>query len=397
MSQQLIVRSVDLLRLRDDGYHLEFRGGVLLVHDVPYVGPSRTVLRGTLVTDLELAGDATVQPSNHVAYFIGQTPSDANGAALSSALIGSAPAMVGEVQVDHTMSKKPQTDDHRFRDYHHKIETYVALISGHTQAIEPGATARTYPVITPDEDDDLPFEYLDTATIRSGLTDTTYKLRTGPVAIIGLGGTGGYVLDLLAKTPVEAIHLYDGDRYVQHNAFRSPGAAPRELLATVPQKVDYFAAVYGNMRKRIVSHDTFVTEHNIEELRGMSFVFLTLDDGPARKLLVDKLEEFGVSFIDVGLGVENVDGSLLGQVRTTLSTPAQGDHVHTNHRVPFGNVDGVNDDYRRNIQLADLNMLNAALAVIKWKKHVGFYADLEHEHHSVYVTSGNTMINEDQA
>ncbi len=397
MSRQLIGRSRDLLRLREDGYHLELRGGVLLVHDVPYVGPDGAVYQGTLVTDLELAADATVPPTNHVAYFIGQTPSDANGTALSSALIGSAPTMVGQVQVDHTMSKKPHGDEQRYRDYHHKVETYVALISMHAQNIHPLATARTYPVIGPDEDDDSPFEYLDTATIRNRLTETTNKLKTGPVGVIGLGGTGGYVLDLLAKTPVDEIHLYDGDRYVQHNAFRSPGAPPRDLLATVPQKVDYFAGLYSNMRKRIIPHDMFIAEESVDELRGMSFVFLTLDHGPARKLIVDKLEEFGAPFVDVGLGVEEVEGSLLGQVRTTLSTPDQRDHVHANHRIPFGKIDGVNDDYRRNIQIADLNMLNAALAVIKWKKQIGFYADLEHEHHSLYVTSGNTMINEDQA
>ena len=31
------------------------------------------------------------------------------------------------------------------------------------------------------------------------------------------------------------------------------------------------------------------------------------------------------------------------------------------------------DDYNRNIQIADLNALNAAFAVIKWKKLFGFY------------------------
>ena len=34
----------------------------------------------------------------------------------------------------------------------------------------------------------------------------------------------------------------------------------------------------------------------------MSFVFMCLE-GPARKLIVDKLEEFGLACIDVGMGV----------------------------------------------------------------------------------------------
>jgi hypothetical protein len=40
------------------------------------------------------------------------------------------------------------------------------------------------------------------------------KLELGKIAIIGLGGTGSYVLDLAAKTPVKEIHLFDGDKFL---------------------------------------------------------------------------------------------------------------------------------------------------------------------------------------
>ena len=53
------------------------------------------------------------------------------------------------------------------------------------------------------------------------------------------------------------------------------------------------------------------------------------------------------------------------------------------------------DEYHQNIQLADLNALNGALAVVRWKKHCGFYHDLDHEHHSTYVIDGNQIVNED--
>jgi len=81
-------------------------------------------------------------------------------------------------------------------------------------------------------------------------------------------------------------------------------------------------------------------------------------------------------------------------VRTTTSTPSRRDHVRTGHRIPLddGGTEGL---YRSNIQLAELNMLNAALAVIRWKKLVGFYADGGGEHHSVYDIGGNLMINAD--
>jgi hypothetical protein len=37
----------------------------------------------------------------------------------------------------------------------------------------------------------------------------------------GLGGTGSYILDLVSKTPVNEILLFDSDDFLQHNAFRS--------------------------------------------------------------------------------------------------------------------------------------------------------------------------------
>ena len=53
---------------------------------------------------------------------------------------------------------------------------------------------------------------------------------------MGLGGTGSYVLDLVAKTPVWEIHLFDGDAFLQHNAFRSPGAPSLDELEAQPPK-----------------------------------------------------------------------------------------------------------------------------------------------------------------
>ena len=52
-------------------------------------------------------------------------------------------------------------------------------------------------------------------------------------------------------------------------------------------------------------------------------------------------------------------------------------------------------EYERNIQLAELNALNAALAVIKWKKIRGIYQDLVQEGDCGYVLDGNRIVNRD--
>ena len=43
------------------------------------------------------------------------------------------------------------------------------------------------------------------------------------VAIIGLGGTGSYILDFLARTHLEKIALFDDDKVHVHTIFRLPG------------------------------------------------------------------------------------------------------------------------------------------------------------------------------
>jgi hypothetical protein len=146
------------------------------------------------------------------------------------------------------------------------------------------------------------------------------------------------------------------------------------------------------MHRGIVAHGMYLDASTVDRVLGMDFVFLCLDKGEPKRLLVEQLEAAGKSFIDVGMGVTLVDGSLLGHLRITTSTPQKRDHVRA--RVQFAD-DGGDDDYSRNIQIADLNALNAALAVIKWKKLLGFYYDPDHEHNTTYALSGNRLINED--
>jgi hypothetical protein len=392
MSQRLISRSADLKQLQDEGYDLEVRSGFLLIKHVPYVNAAKEVTYGVLVSKLELADDVTIKPSDHVGYFAGDAPCNSSGEPLAKIINSSSRQVLAEgLEVDHTFSSKPSSG---YADYHHKASTYVEMIARHARAINPDATAMTFPVIEDDEEDSV-FNYIDTASSRAGISAVTDKLRVSSIAIVGLGGTGSYVLDLVTKTPVKEIHLFDGDRFAQHNAFRSPGAPTGKQLARLPQKVKHFAHQYAGMRRKdsIVVHDYYIDESNVDELREMSFVFLALDRGEPKKLLVEKLEEFGVPFVDVGMGIYEVDGSLAGLLRVTTSVDGARDSAKKH--IPFS--DGEDNDYSQNIQIADLNALNAALAVIKWKKLLGFYADRGGEQNTVYGLIDNSMINEDVA
>lgn len=294
---------------------------------------------------------------------------------------------------DHRFSAKPQPLG-RYADYYDKITTYASILSGPARALDPTARPNSGSFTPASEEDDSVFRYLDTASPRAEITAASAKLELRKIVIIGLGGSGGYVLDLVAKTPVEEIHTYDGDVFHQHNAFRAPGAASGDELAAELKKVAYFDQIYSKIRRGIVSHPEHVDASNIDQLRDADFVFICIDNGPAKAFIIEKLEEFGRSFIDVGMGLFQQHESLGGILRVTTSTPAKRDHVRAKGRIPLSETDDRNE-YQRNIQTAELNALNAALAVIKWKKLRGFYIDLEKEHHSTYTIDGDEMTNED--
>ena len=50
--------------------------------------------------------------------------------------------------------------------------------------------------------------------------------------------------------------------------------------------------------------------------------------------------------------------------------------------------------YATNIQIADLNALNATLAVIRFKQHCGFYCSEQDTFNSLYFVDGNEIANE---
>ena len=185
------------------------------------------------------------------------------------------------------------------------------------------------------------------------------------------------------------IHLFDEDLFLQHNAFRSPGAPSLETLRTVPVKSLYFRDIYSDMRRNIFAHD-HVSEATDDELQGMEFAFVAVDDGAARKFIVEKLREREIPFIVVGMGILEVEGSLVGQSMVATWTGPHDDRVL--ERISY--EDTGENDYSTNIQIADLNSLNATLAVIKWKKTLGFFQDLKKENLSYYLVNGNCIINE---
>jgi len=392
MSLQLINLSPDLKKLQNEGYTVEIVSNYLVVRNIPYVNSKKEIHQGTLVSELTLAGNKTAAPKTHLVYFIGDHPCDKDGSENKRIEHSrNKNTLDNNLVIDRSFSSKPKGG---YKDYYEKMTTYATIISSPAQAIDPCYTPKSFLIIKSDKEDSV-FNYADTASSRAEINTITRKLELEKVTIIGLGGTGSYVMDLIVKTPIKEIHLYDGDKFLQHNAFRAPGAPSVEKLREQPKKVDYFKDSYSEMHRNIIAHDYYIDASNVKELQEIDFVFLCLDWGESKKLIVKKLEELKIPFIDVGMGIYQVGDSLAGVLRVTSSTDYKSNYITNKGRIPFSNGNEENI-YSRNIQIADLNSLNASLAVVKWKKHFGFYKDFENEHFSTYTIDGNALTNEDQ-
>jgi hypothetical protein len=128
--------------------------------------------------------------------------------------------------------------------------------------------------------------------------------------------------------------------------------------------------------------------------RGYSeatFVFVAMDDATMKPTIVRQLVGQRIPFIDVGMGVEEIDAKLSGLLRMVFVEPG-GDAGSTLARIPEP-AEG-RDDYDRNIQIADLNGMNAMLAVGRWKRYLGFYSDGTDEALATYSIYTNDVTNE---
>lgn len=388
MSTSPFVRDPSTRRLLDDGYDLAIIGNHLIVRKVPYVTAGTAVAYGCLAYPITLSGDRIKDESgDHRIWFVGEQPFAQDGKTLP----GASPEVRGispDFVASYMISSKPKCGS--YSDEYAKVTSYVRILSHPAIAINPSVTA-TPGAAWQEVEDDLPFVYRDTATSRAGLAALNRRFRGQKIGIIGLGGTGSYILDQVAKTWVDAIELFDGDVLDNHNAFRAPGAVGIEDLRQRPNKATYFARVYSHMHTGITAHPVFLDRDNLNLLADCTFVFAAAADAIAKPDIITWLDERGIPSIDVGMGIREEGGHLSGLLCATSRFPQQRSSSQL-AQVTAGNA-GPNE-YDRNIQTADLNALNAMLAIVNWKKHLGYYADHTPATETVYRIFTGDLRNE---
>src|SRR5258708_17124566 len=205
----------DLAKLEAEGYRLRIVRSVanhLIVEGIPSVNTKGEVVYGDLYTPLEIdaAGKVRNRLANHKWWWTGSAPPcDHAGRVMDELIANAGPEDKGDgIKTRVGMSRKLKSGSGQipYPDYYKKLTTYIALIWSPAVQIDPTCTPKLdKPVPAVVEAQASVFHYPDMATTRAGIGAATAKLLVGKVAIIGLGGTGSYILDLLAKTPVRGI------------------------------------------------------------------------------------------------------------------------------------------------------------------------------------------------
>ncbi len=225
------------------------------------------------------------------------------------------------------------------------------------------------------------FKIPNTFEARSGIAPVQDRIRHTRIAIIGVGGTGAHILDLLAKAPVE-IHLLDSDDLDWHNFMRAPGAPTTAEIESQDDepltKVAYYHAKYSSFRDGIHAHaiqvDSPLQFAEFLEAHPIDFAFVCIDqlpddDSPRQDAVYEALSEAGIPFIDSGVSI-TVDGTAISGAITTSFYPAGS--MEWKDAIPNARAHGDLPGYR-NVQLPEVNAMAASLAVMEWRRRTGQY------------------------
>lgn len=359
----------DIQQLIDKGFSLGIDTNHLVVRDIPYLDSEGALRIGAIVSKLDDIDGFRVMPTDHQVYFCGSSPYTVGGTPILN--LGGGPHTLelksADITVERSFSSKPVGRE-RYHDHFEKITKYVSMISGH--AMEMYDVTPYMSRIAPDDVDYSVFKFNDTLSSRAEIADISKNFKDDIIAIIGLGGTGSYVLDFIVKTPVKEIRGFDSDLYHIHTSFRSPGRVMNDGEFG-KKKAEVYSNRYQNFRNGLTIHPKNITIDSTSDLQNVTFAFVCVDKGEARKEIFDLLMHLEIPFIDVGMGLNRTKGPIDGTLRTTYYSKEEAQERRKMGLSPM--MDHPNDIYRNNIQIAELNALNAALAVTKYKQLRNFY------------------------
>lgn len=284
-----------------------------------------------------------------------------------------------------------QSNPKAYSSPYHCLLTYTKHICG--PGMSPGQTTQA----TSQPNFQEIFEH------RAGVQPMQNKVRGHSVAIFGLGGTGSYILDFIVKTSIARIHIFDDDKLEQHNIMRAPGAPNDSQLdnigASTVYKVDYYKNMYRAMGKGIIPYQHRADADQIRRLvekEKIHFAFIAVDqltehEHPRQDELYTTLEDLGVNYIDVGMNVARECDKIHASLNVFVGT--ESNRGLWKDSIPNSKLVGEVGNLYENSQICELNALNAALAIVEWRKATGQYqVDGEKKYQLKYKTGLSKII-----
>lgn len=127
-------------------------------------------------------------------------------------------------------------------------------------------------------------------------------LKTKTVCVVGVGGLGGYAVEMLARLGIGTIRIADGDIFETSNLNRQLFSTEHNIgQSKVKEVCIRINAVNSSVKCEIV--DEPVTSNNIEDvLAGIDIVLDCVDNLRTRYIMQDACESLNISMIHGAVG-----------------------------------------------------------------------------------------------
>jgi molybdopterin/thiamine biosynthesis adenylyltransferase len=166
---------------------------------------------------------------------------------------------------------------------------------------------------------------IERAALRAGVLPERYRRNLGTiglegqarlldstVAVVGAGGLGGWIIELLARMGVGRLTIIDGDHFQENNLNRQLGCT-EDVLGRAKAEVLAHRARQVNGVVEAIARVSWLSAENADELlAGARVAVDALDTLPARYILQEATARCGIALVHGAIG------GYSGQVMTIL-------------------------------------------------------------------------------
>ena len=207
------------------------------------------------------------------------------------------------------------------------------------------------------------------------------------VAIVGLGGVGAWIADLVVKADPQEVHGWDYDCIEPKNLLRMPGGLDPNVWVGKP-KADWFQETYSLIHTSVHGHNARVLPESVREVtERTTFAFVAVDDADDRMMVCDTLANAGIPFVVVGLSPVRKGKRVKVSLRIVTA------HVDVSSwREAIPQVGQAGQDDYGSLDLPDVYSMAAAWAIQSWRRMRGQFWQQKREECLDYSANDQSLI-----